>query len=204
MTDPADTDTDTQPVQPVAPEPQATPPVTEPVVPTGVKPGSNRPRSTMWVNAALGLALAIAIGGVGFAAGRMTAPATANAGGNGGRFGNGQFQGGGQFPGGYFFQGGPGGDGAGGNGGLRGIFGNGGASIQGTVDSVSGDTLTLKLANGQTIQVSLSGTTTYHSQASASAGDVKTGGTVIVRLSLDRGQGGAVTTPSASDVTIVP
>ncbi|HEY2915661.1 MAG TPA: hypothetical protein VGI98_00455 [Candidatus Limnocylindrales bacterium] len=192
MTDPM-TPGDTQPFQPVAPEP---------VVATGVKPGSSRPRGSMWVNVALGVALLIAIGGVGFAAGRMTAPATAAAGGNG-RFGGGQFPGG-QFPGGgYFFQGGGNGGTGAGNGGLRGVFGNGGASVQGTVESVSGDTLTLKLAGGQTIQVSLSGTTTYHAETSASAGDVQTGGTVIVRLSLDRGEGGP-TTPSASDVTIVP
>jgi hypothetical protein len=215
MTDPINT-SDTQPFEPVAPEPGPTPgptpapasapdsaQATERVAATGVKPGTSRPRGTMWVNVALGVALAVAIGGVGFAAGRMTAPATAAAAGTG-RFGNGQFPGAGQFPGGgYFFQGGNGGGGNG-NGGLRGIFGNGGASIQGTVDSVSGDTLTLKLANGQTIQLSLSGTTTYHAETSASAADVKTGGTVIVRLNLDRGQGGGTTTPSATDVTIVP
>ena len=109
----------------------------------------------------------------------------------------------GQFPGGGYFEGGPGGA-SGNGGGFRGLFG-GGASIQGTVDSISGNTLTLKLADGQTVQLSLDGSTTYHAQAAASAGDVKTGGTVIVRVQLNRGQGsGGTVTPSVSDVTIVP
>lgn len=185
---------DTQAFVPAAPEPDAMP-ATEPVVPGAVRPGTSRPRGSMWVNVALGLALAIAIGGVGFAAGRMTAPASA-AGAGTGRFGTGQFPGG-NFPGGAY-------SGQNGNdGGARGFFGGGGASITGTVESISGDALTLKLASGQTIQVSLSGTTTYHSQATASSSDVKTGGTVIVRVEINRGQG-AATSPSALDVTIVP
>ena len=195
---------DTQPFTPAAPEPDPMP-ATQPVASTGVKPGSNRPQSAMWINVALGVALLIAIGGVGFAAGRMTAPATASDGGNGGgRFGNGgQFPGGGYFPGGGQFGGGYFG-GRGGGGGLGGVFGNGGVSLNGTVESISGDTLTLKLANGQTVQVSLSGTTTYHSETSANAGDVKTGSSVIVRVTIDRGQGGGTGTTSATDVTIAP
>lgn len=186
---------DTQPFVPVAPEPGPLP-ATEPVAPGAVTPGTSRPRSARWVTAALGLALAVAVGGVGFAAGRMTAPTTITAAGAG-RFGAGQLPGGGNFPGAAYVRGDDGDDGA------RGFFGSGGASITGTVESISGDTLTLKLADGQTIQVSLSGTTTYHSQATASSSDVKAGGTVIVRVRLNRGQGTA-TSPSASDVTIVP
>lgn len=199
MTDPvpssAAVQADTQPFVPVAPEPAAMPdPTTEPVVPGKVTTGTNRPRGSMWVNVALGLALAVAVGGVGFAAGRMTAPAsTAGT----GPFGAGQLPGGGNFPGGGYFRGGNG-DGAG-----RGTFGGGGASITGTVESISGDALTLKLASGQTITVSLSGTTTYHSEAAASSSDVKTGGTVMIRVELNGGEGSA-TSPSASDVTIVP
>src|SRR4051812_46375278 len=138
MTDPAPPEGETQPFQPAPPEP--TPQLgpepavtTAPVVGGGVKPGSNRPRTAMWVNLALALAVAVAVGGIGFAAGRRTAPAPLAAGGNGFRNG-GQSPGGGQFGGGYF-QGGPAGNG---NGGLRGLFG-GGASIQGTVDSISGN-----------------------------------------------------------------
>jgi hypothetical protein len=191
MTDPMPSDS--QPSQPVAPESE---PAVVAATSTMMKPGSMRPRGSMWINVALGVALLIAIGGVGFAAGRMTAPAAAAADGNG-RFG------GGQFPGGYFRGGGYFNGRAGGAGGLGGNFGAGGVSLEGTVDSISGDTLTLKLANGQTVQVSLTGTTTYHAQASATAGDVKAGTSVIVRVNLDRGQGGTGTT-SATDVTIAP
>src|SRR4051794_31002785 len=98
MTDPALRAGETQPFHPAPPEPTPEPapepaPTTQPVVSTGVRPGSNRPRSAMWVNLALALAVAVAVGGIGFAAGRMTAPATlAGAAGNG-------FRNGGQFPG---------------------------------------------------------------------------------------------------------
>jgi hypothetical protein len=197
---------ETQPFEPVAPEPHAQAPLApEPVVSPGVtpatRPGPNRPRSSMWVNAALAVALAVAIGGIGFAAGRMTAPAAAAGanGGNGFRFGNGGQ--GGYFPGGAGpFGGNAGSGGAGG----RGAFGGGGASIPGTGDSSSADTLTLKRANGQTIQIALDGTTTYHAQTTAASSDVKTGGTVIVRIQVNRGAEGGALSPSASDVTIVP
>jgi hypothetical protein len=205
---------ETEPFEPVPPEPVAPEPATpepatpEPVVSTGVKtaskPGSSQPRSSMWVNAALALALAVAIGGIGFAAGRMTAPVSAAGanGGNGFRFGGGGQ--GGYFPGGPGAFGGNGGNGANGGAGGRGAFGGGGASIQGTVDAVSADILTLKLANGQTIQIALDGTTTYHAQTTAASSDVKTGGTVIVRIQVNRGTEGGALSPSASDVTIVP
>jgi hypothetical protein len=192
----------TQPFQPVPPEPGPPPESmapTQPVASSGVKPRAGRPRSSAWVNVALAVALAVAVGGIGFAAGRMTAPASAaGAGGNGFRFGNGNGPANGYFPGAGV---------GGGNGGVGrgGFFGGGGASVQGTVESVSADTMTLKLASGQTIQLSLSGTTTYHSQAAATSSDVKTGGTVIVQIQIARGQGnGGTVSPSATDVTIVP
>ena len=197
-----------QPFEPVTPEPAqagltaqapaaSAGPTAPPAAPTPTQP--RRMGGISWVNAALALALAVAIGGIGFAAGRLTAPATLAAANGIGRFGGGNFPGGLGPNGGYF----PGG-GDDNGGGFRGLFGGGGASIEGTVESVSGDTLTLKLANGSTIQVSLSGSTTYHAQASATSGDVKAGGTVIVRVELNRGTGGTTTSPSASDVTIVP
>lgn len=191
-----------QPFEPVAPEPRpaqesprepAPAPATEPVVTARPKAKSGTPG---WINVALALAVAVAIGGVAFAAGRMTAPAAASA--NGGGFRNipGGFQGGGYFGRGYF--GGPG-DGQGG----RGLFGAGGATIQGTVTSVSADKITITTAGGQTVDIALDGTTTYHQESSASSGDVKTGGTVIVRLNI-RQDGTTQTGPAASDVTIVP
>lgn len=213
---------ETQRFVPVAPEPEspATAP-TQAVPGAPVRGGTSRMPGSGWVNVALALAIAVAIGGIGFAAGRMTAP-TSVAGASGGRtFAGGQLPGGqapggqapggqapgGQAPGGSLgggaFRGGfPGGD----DGGLRSISGASGVSIQGTVESISGGALTLKLASGQTVQISLSGTTTYHSEATASSSDVQTGGTVIVRLQLNRGQDGGTgtTSPTATDVTIVP
>jgi len=189
----------TQPFQPAAPEPE---PVRAPMDPVGAptepvptarpKPKSGTPG---WINVLLGLAVAVAIGGVAFAAGRMTAPAAADANGFG-RNVPGGFQGGGYFGRGYF--GGPG-DGQGG----RGLFGAGGATVQGTVTSITADKITITTAGGQTVDIALDGTTTYHQESSAASGDVKTGGTVIVRLTLRQG-GTTQTSPSASDVTIVP
>lgn len=152
-------------------------------------------RAASWVNIALGVAVVVAIGGVSFAAGRLTAPAGPT---RDGFPGNGQ----GQFPGGSFNPNGGFGGGGGGLGGGRGGFGGG--SLEGTVESVSPTTLTLKLASGQTIQVALDSTTTYHSQASASSDAVVSGGTVIVQVNLGGQAGGAAAGPSARDITIVP
>lgn len=154
-----------------------------------------RPRGTRLLNVALGGAVVLAIAGVAFAAGRLTAPAPAAALGPNGQPGfvfnggpNGQ---GGQNPNG---QGGPG---------LGGV--GGGVTIEGTVESVTDSTLTIRTADGQTIQVALDDTTTYHAQSDASADDVLTGGKVLVRVALRGSQaGGAGTGPSASDVTVVP
>src|SRR5512140_3279105 len=100
----------------------------------------------------LAVGLLIAVGGVAFAVGRVTAPAQAAATTRGG-FGNGGFGNGGT--------GGAGAAGGGAGGFGRGGFG-GGVLVTGTVDSVSGTTMTLKEANGSTVTVNLAGTTTYH------------------------------------------
>jgi hypothetical protein len=178
------------------------PAATEPAQTVPVRSGRGPSRAATWVNIALGVALVAAVGGVAFAAGRMTAPATAAAGGlgrtgTGFRPGNGYFGDGGGA-GGFNGNGGPGGRG--------GFFGaDGGVTIQGTVESSSPDALTIKTASGQTIQVAVNGTTTYHAETSASSSDVKTGGTVIVRVGLRQpGEAGTTTGPTASDVTVVP
>jgi hypothetical protein len=175
--------------------------MTEPFVPAPTQPIPTAPLnpagrgSGMWINVALGLALVVAIGGVAFAAGRMTAPpAAAGFSGASGR----TFQGG-SFPGG-------GNGGTGGAGGVgRGFFGGGGAALEGTVTAVTSDSITITTTTGQTVQIPLSSSTTYHQQAAASSSDVKTGGTVIVRLGLG-GQTIAEgpTSRAATDVTIVP
>jgi hypothetical protein len=77
-------------------------------------------------------------------------------------------------------------------------------SIRGTVTSVSGDALTVRLADGQTVRVTLGGSTTYHSQASASQDDVATGTGVIVSVAgLGPPGTGTSSELTATDVTIV-
>jgi hypothetical protein len=183
--------------QPVPPEPGPldVPPQTVAAAPR-VAP---RRGPASWINVLLGLAFAVAIGGVAFAAGRMTAPSAAAANGldgrtgNGGRvFGNGELRG--NFGGGNGGNGGPGAFGRGG----------GGASIEGTVTAISADSITIKTASGQDVTFSLTPTTTYHQQSTATAGDVKTGGNVLVRIGFNPGTGEIQTAPSVTDVTVVP
>lgn len=189
----------TQPAfQPVQPEPsaplQASSPMPAPGPVVPVKPA--RKSQTLWINVALGLALAIALGGVAFAAGRMTAPAAVAAlnGTGNGRFGNG----------GYFPGGGNGGAFPGGGQGNRGL-GGGGLSVTGTVTAMTADSITITTATGQAVTIATTGTTTYHQQSSAAASDVKTGGKVIVQLGAQGPQASPSTTgPTANDITVVP
>jgi hypothetical protein len=170
-----------------------------------------RPRSSgsgMLVNVLLGIAVVVAVGGVAFAVGRATAPATVAA--TNGRFGNGGFVGpnASGAPGGGFVE--PGG-----------FAGNGGASIEGTVTAISADSVTLQLASGQTVTIPIDAQTTYHQRTAATAADVTTGSTVIVQLQGGRGfftngngNGGAGgpnpsgqptrTLPAASSITLAP
>jgi hypothetical protein len=146
--------------------------------PTPVEPVVVRPRRSgagMLVNVLLGLALVVAVGGVAFAAGRATAPASANA---AGRTGLGQ---GGQGFNGPAASGAPGrGQGFGGAGGAGGL--GGAVSVQGTVEAIDGSSMTIKLPSGTTVTIGLNGDTTYHTQAAATASDVTSGSTVIVQL----------------------
>ena len=194
---------------PVEPTPASTSPVlgAQPVLATATPvPATPRKRSGGGIlNVVLVVAAAVAIGGVAFAIGRGTAPASAT---TGGRGNPGVIV----APGGSFV---PGGSGLPGFGGGRGGFGGaaGGLGISGTVESIDGDTMTIKTANGQTIEVTISDSTTYHTQAPATAADVTTGSTVQVQLDLN-GQGGAVRpgasgAPSgplgtAGSVTVIP
>jgi hypothetical protein len=146
--------------------------VPEPVRVLPPKPRASR--SGMWLNLLLGIAAAVAIGGVAFAVGRSTAPAPVAAAGAGrGNFGGGAGR---SFDPNASFA-----PGAGGFGGFGGR-GGGGLSISGTVDSVSSDSITIKTANGQTVTVSLSGDTTYHEATTGTAADVKSGASVSVRV----------------------
>ncbi len=131
----------------------------------------------------LAVGLLVAVGGVTFAIGRVTAPAAAS---TRGGFGAGGFANGGT---------GAAGTGAGGFG--RGGFG-GGVLITGTVDSVSGTTMTLKEANGTSVIVNLAGTTTYHAQAAATAADLTAGKQVQVQVEIAGGFGGGAGAAGAS------
>jgi hypothetical protein len=182
---------------PIAP---ATPPALEPVRPVETAP--RRASSGRWLNLLLGIAAAVAIGGIAFAVGRSTAPVAAAA---GPRFGDGAV-----FPGGSFDPNASFTPGRGGNG--PGIFASGGLTIEGTVTSVTGDKLTITTESGQTVEVTLGSDTEYHQQAAGSASDVKTGSKVAVELDVtgrragNDGQGDAGTGPTgtASDVTVIP
>lgn len=180
----------TDPIPTLAPVPPPTfapapqPPATVPVRRRG-GPG--------FVSIVLGIAVLFAVGGVAFAAGRLTAPAPASAAaaGNGG-FGAGRGNGNGFGAGGNGNGGNP--FGAGGAGG--GALGAAGLTIDGTVSAVATDHLTLTLPGGQTIDVPIDGSTTFHHQTGASKADVATGAAVEITLS-GRGARGA-RNPAAS------
>jgi hypothetical protein len=201
------------PTTPAPPEPAAAPTESATFAPQAVTPGAPRiqpgpPRrrnSGAWLNVVLVAAMIVAVGGVAFAIGRNTAPTTAAGGrGNGnGFFGNGNFARGSFAP-----------DGSGGPGGFLGGRGGGGFNISGTVQSVSGDTLTVTTANGQTLEFTLGSTTAYDTQSPATAAAVKTGSKVEVQLQPGSGgfggfrpnASGAPSGPigTASRVTVVP
>ena len=164
------------------------PSTTEPPVPLTPAAASRSRSSGRFLNIVLGVAVAVAIGGVAFAVGRTTAPVSAATGitrGNGGA----------AFPRGSFVPGANGGPTF-----VRGGFGA--PTISGTVESVDGDTITIKTASGQTVKVTTGASTTYHTQAPADATDVKPGSKVDVQVQFD-GAGGAGR-PSASDAPTGP
>jgi preprotein translocase subunit YajC len=118
------------------------------------------------------IAAFVAVGGIGFALGHLTAPATSGAANPsmGRGFGGARPS---LAPGQSFAPGG----GAAGSG-LGGVSGG----VSGTVQSIDGSTMTVQLANGTTVTVDLTGSTTYHSETPASAGDVKVGSSVVVQI----------------------
>jgi hypothetical protein len=206
---------------PVAPEPFDPSTLEQPVAPVRGTGGSTRA-----LNLALGVAVLVAASGISFALGRASAPAVAAApaanvgGANGGGAANGgpdPANGGGNLPGASFNVngngGGPGGggdDNPGAIGGGNGI-GRGDMSVQGTVQSVAANGITIALAGGRTVTIGTDGSTTYHAQAPAAASDVTAGKTVIVRLggafrpgdTTTNGSGG-IRFGTATDVTILP
>jgi hypothetical protein len=157
MTDPIDTRWAT---------PEGTPPGSVPPAPAPALGAPPKKKGGNLANALLVVAAVIAVGGIAFAIGRATAPAAASGfRGNGQGFARGSFDPGAADNG----QGGQG-------------FGRGGAiTVSGTVTTVSGSTMTMTTANGQTITIDLSGST-YHAQAPATASDLATGTSVKVEI----------------------
>lgn len=162
-----------------------------------VPPARTRRRITL-TSMLLAAAAVIAVAGVSFAVGRVTAPAATTPTGFGGRTfanGNGVAGGGPGAGGGGFFGGGAAGD----------------IQLNGTVTAVNGSTITLQLSNGRTIDVQTSSSTTYHTQVAGSASDVTSGKTVTIQVQgggglrdlFGRGGtgNGSVTVPAA-DVTV--
>jgi hypothetical protein len=188
-----------------APEPESAPPSRPGKPAPGLKARpATRDTSTMILLLIAGM---VAIGGVAFAAGRVTAPAAAAVAPSGrlgaGGFGNGftrpSLAPGETFNAGVF----GGGLGRGGAGALSG-------GVTGTVQSINGSTLTLLLSTGATVTIDLSGSTTYHNETAGSSSDVKVGTKVQVQIDTaaaasaspnPSGSGGRTLT--ASDILVV-
>jgi hypothetical protein len=181
----------TEPMIPVPAGPVGTGPV--PAVPVASVARPAR-RSGRGANALLLVAGLIAAGGIAFAVGRTTAPASTAGAFNPSAAGAGQAGPDASFT-----------PGAGGPGGFGGSM-----TLTGTVTAVDGTKLTITTASGQTVTVDTSGAA-YHSQATASSSDVATGDTVQVAVSRTGAPGadpaagstGGTAATTASDVTIV-
>ena len=181
------------PFAPISPsEPPVDPFTPAPVVVT--KPVKRQGRSGSLLLAVAGV---VAVFGIAFAAGRLTAPAAAAAGGTGGN-GSGGF---GNFPGGSFSPGGgfPGRGNVGGPGGfgaLRAI------DLQGQVTAVTPTSITIHVDNGTgtatDVTIPLDSQTTYHQATSGSVSDVTVCSTVTVQPGAANFAPGASPNPQAS------
>ena len=183
----------TTPSQPPAfssPEPVELPSLT-PVSPA--RPPSHRSTGRPSASSlALALAGVVAVAGLAFAGGRLTAPALQAAAAGTGGFGAGGNGAGGTGGNGAFGNG-TGGFGNGGNGGTQGgtsgfrqgaFGGRGGAAISATVTAVAADHLTIRIGGdtGPTIDVKVDPATTYHTQQPGTASDVTAGSKVLVQF----------------------
>ncbi len=200
---------------PAAPAPAAPGPGTAPAAPTSAgtppaplakPPAKGSGRAT---NILLAVAALVAVAGLAFAGGRVTAPAAASGfPGARGAFPAGSFDPNQEFPAGSFDPnraGQAGGFGQGGLGGDRAL------TIAGTVKSLDGSTLVLTAADGTEVTIDVSGST-YHAESAASASDVTSGSSVSVTVTGFGGfrgpnasadpNGGSTAPIQASDVII--
>jgi hypothetical protein len=134
-------------------------------------------------NLILVLGALVAVGGLAFAGGRATAPASTAT------EARGNFPGNGVAPNGSFTPGQGGG------------FGSRNLTVSGTVTAVTGSTMTIQTTSGSTVTVDTS-SATYHAQASAAPSDVTTGTSVQVSVSGGGFPGGGA--PGAPDASGAP
>jgi hypothetical protein len=135
------------------------------------------------------VAVVVAAAGLGFAGGRLTAPAAATT--RGGFTG----QNGGTFPGAN--PNASGNPNRGGFGGIGGAFA-GAVSIDGQVTSVANGSITVQTSNGQSVTLQVPSTATYHAQAPATSSDVAVGSQVQVSVSRPNGRAEGSAQPGAS------
>ncbi len=146
-----------------------------------------------------------ATAGIAFAAGRATVSGTTTTGGNTIPVGNGAGAARPIAPDASFVPGQPAllgdrdglGDGLGFRGGVN--------AIAGTVTAVGADSITLKLANGQTVTISTASTTTFHQRNVATSSDVTAGDTVVIAVAgggLRGNDGAGAGSQVAADVTV--
>jgi hypothetical protein len=155
-------------------------PVAAPVLPsetvlraTPAKPAKSggRPGATTLI---LVVGMIVAIGGIAFAVGRVTAPAAVAA------TGRGTFGANGGFPTGSFTPG------------AAGARGFGGGGLTGTVTAIAPDHITIQVggASGRTLDIPVAATTTYNTETPATAAAVTVGSEVSVRTARPAGAGG--------------
>jgi hypothetical protein len=185
-----DTNTEPTPV-PRAPRPAAeTPAPSQAAAATPATPAVPAPRPRRDpLPIVLALAALVAVGGVSFAGGRMTAPQAAAV--TGLPQGAG-VPGGGRNPGGA-------GNGQGNALGNLGRALGSGVAIKGTVTAVAADRITLRLDSGQTVDIPIDAGTTYHRQASATGTDLTVGTPVLVQLGASATGGAGQGGPNASN-----
>jgi hypothetical protein len=188
MEDPMDTNQEPraeEAIQPAPAAPSATAlQASTPIGPVPAPVPPLKPRRNRWLDVALGLAAVVAVAGIAFAAGRLTAPQRTF-----GLGANGTGAAPGSSPG----------------TGFRGGFG-GTLALEGTITAISADQLTLKLDSGQTVTVPLNATTAYHRQTAAGASDVQSGSKVLVQLQSSASGGGGFRTGQlapAANITLI-
>ena len=178
-------------VDPSAPAPVSISPEPAPVPAPTVRPVKRQGKGGTVLLAVAGL---VAIAGIAFAAGRLTAPPAAAAGNTGTTNGGGRFGG---FPGGSFAPGGGFRNGGGG----AGAFG-GAIAIHGQVTAVTPTSITVQIASGTSagtdVTIPLNSQTTFHQATAGSASDVTVGSTVVVQPGTTNFAPGASPNPQAS------